>query len=628
MASFLLKMANRLAIFAILPLLQSTVLGQQDAEPLENVEGEITIVQACDFTHHHSERFYSLKEKATGKTYALRFEQEPATRLRSGAKVRIKARKAQNELLAPANGGMVETLDFPTEVVAGNRRTVVLAINFQNAQLECSVAAIDAMMFGATQSVDQLYREMSVGNVSFTGDVFGSYTIPYNSNGQCDYNGWAAAAEAAAQADGVNLAAYANRVYVFPSSNLCAWAGLGTIGGNPGRAWVAVCTAPDVYAHELGHNLTMHHSSTDANNDGVNDCEYCDVSDVMGYAGYGLRQINGAHRDQMGWLPTNKVVNVNSSATYNIAPLESSSQDTPYPQLLKIAAPNTGEYYYLSYRRKFGFDANMQSAYADKVNVHHYHGSGAIQTFLIGMLPDNGVFNDATTGVTVTQLGHNNDYATLYVSFGCTPVTSTAVLSPISQSGAPLVTRNYFVTVTNRDAVNCGNSTFQLVASAPDGWSVSIQPSSMTLGPGVAGGARLSVRPPAGATNGTYSVGVSISDNFTPEHNRSVAGNYGISTVDTSAPSTPSNLVAISKHEKVKLHWSRSTDNVRVAKYSVWRDGVPIGETRSTRFTDAEVSAGETHTYYVQAEDAAGNVSPASNTAGLVVEAKRRTASA
>jgi hypothetical protein len=488
------------------------------------------------------------------------------------------------------------------------------------------VAAINAMMFGETQSVDRLYREMSANNVSFTGDVFGPYTIAYGTSGQCDYNGWAAAAEAAAQADGVNLGAYANRVYVFPSSNPCAWAGLGTIGGNPGRAWVAVCTAPDVYAHELGHNLTMHHASTDSNNDGISDCEYCDDSDVMGYAGYGLRQINGAHRDQMGWLPTGKILNVNSTATYNIAPLETSSESTPYPQLLKIPKPNTSEYYYLSYRRKLGFDTNMQNAYADRANVHRYRGSSAIQTFLVSTLPDNGTFNDSTTGVTVTQLGHNNDYATLYVSFGCSAVMPNATLLPVTQSGAPQVTRNYSVTVTNRDGINCGNSTFQLLATAPNGWSAVLQPSSLTLGPGTGGAATVSFTPPAGATNGTYSIGLSISDNFNSGHNRSVTGSYVISVSDTNAPSPPSNLVAHSKHGKAKLRWSRSRDNVRIATYSVWRDGVQIGETHGTRFSDVNVNDGEVHTYYVRAEDVAGNLSPASNTADLIVEAKRQPA--
>jgi hypothetical protein len=174
----------------------------------------------------------------------------------------------------------------------------------------------------------------------FTGDVVGPFKINYNSSGACDYSTWATAADAAAQAAGVNLSQYAHKVYVFPRVNGCGWAGLGTIGGNPSRAWIATCDLADVYAHELGHNLGLHHASTDADNDDVSDCEYCDSSDFMGYGGVGLRALNGPHKEEMGWQPAGKVQTVVSNGVYMVAPLEN-YQPTRVPSTLKIAKPGT-----------------------------------------------------------------------------------------------------------------------------------------------------------------------------------------------------------------------------------------------------------------------------------------------
>ena len=72
----------------------------------------------------------------------------------------------------------------------------------------------------------------------------------------CDAYGWAAAAESAAQAAGVNLGLYQHRVIVLPSNVTCTWAGLGNVGcGSYCRAWVKTCNLQDVYAHEIGHNV-------------------------------------------------------------------------------------------------------------------------------------------------------------------------------------------------------------------------------------------------------------------------------------------------------------------------------------------------------------------------------------
>jgi hypothetical protein len=220
--------------------------------------------------------------------------------------------------------------------------------------------------------------------------VVGPFTVDYTSTESCSYYSWAYAADAAAQVSGIDLSGYNRRVYVMPS-NVCGWSGYGTFSGNPSRAWIFRCDRAGAYAHELGHNFGMHHASTPS-------AEYGDNSDVMGSTTAGLRQVNGPHKAQMGWIPPEQVRNVTASGLYDVAPLEVDPWDALAPQVLKIAKPDTNEYYYLSYRRPLGFDANLSSTYLEQLNIHRYKGSGTVPTYFLDALGDGESFTDAING--------------------------------------------------------------------------------------------------------------------------------------------------------------------------------------------------------------------------------------
>ncbi|PYI80607.1 MAG: hypothetical protein DME26_21250, partial [Verrucomicrobia bacterium] len=447
----------------------------------------------------------------------------------------------------------------------------------------------------------------------------GPYTINYSTNSPCDYDAWASAGEAAATAAGFNLNQYSHRVYVFPKKNTCGWAGLGTIGGNPSRAWIAYCDLLDVYAHELGHNVDMHHSSTDMNNDGVSDCEYCDVSDFMGYGGVGPRQVNAPHKEQMGWLPASKVVLATGNTTLSLAPLELYPGTTSLPQALKIAKPNTGEYYYFSYRRKLGFDSSLGTDYADKANIHRYQGSGAIQTFFLGGLSTGQSFSDSANGLTVTQTASTADFVTLQVNFGsvaCAPAVPTITMSPASQGGQAGATLSYTVQVVNNDSTSCSSSTFTVTPTAPTGWSASA-PGSVTLAPGQSTTLTVVFTSTTGST-GPNSVGVNVTG-IEPLHNTSANATYVVNTPDTSAPTAPKNLAGSSKAGRVQLTWTASSDNVSVSAYRVWRNGNLIGQTTATSYSDGGVNSGAAYSYFVTAMDGAGNESVPSTTVTVTV---------
>ncbi|MFK4084811.1 discoidin domain-containing protein [Kribbella sp. NPDC020789] len=83
---------------------------------------------------------------------------------------------------------------------------------------------------------------------------------------------------------------------------------------------------------------------------------------------------------------------------------------------------------------------------------------------------------------------------------------------------------------------------------------------------------------------------------------------------DPIAPSTPSSLqVTATTSSSAALTWNASTDNVGVTRYDVLRNGVVVGSSTSTTYTDTGLAAATTYTYTVRAADAAGNQSGLSN---------------
>jgi chitodextrinase len=96
----------------------------------------------------------------------------------------------------------------------------------------------------------------------------------------------------------------------------------------------------------------------------------------------------------------------------------------------------------------------------------------------------------------------------------------------------------------------------------------------------------------------------------------------GASTVDTIAPSTPTNLVAtVAGSTGATLTWTASTDNVGVTGYVIRRNGASVGTSTANNFADATLSPVTTYTFTVAARDAAGNASAQSASASVTTEA-------
>ncbi|MBI5529886.1 MAG: hypothetical protein HY918_00085 [Candidatus Doudnabacteria bacterium] len=89
---------------------------------------------------------------------------------------------------------------------------------------------------------------------------------------------------------------------------------------------------------------------------------------------------------------------------------------------------------------------------------------------------------------------------------------------------------------------------------------------------------------------------------------------------DSVAPSVPKHLYAFrTTASSTTLTWDSSTDNVGVSGYNVYRFGLKIGTTVTTKFVDTGLLFGRGYSYSVSAIDAAGNESSQSSITNVVM---------
>lgn len=79
---------------------------------------------------------------------------------------------------------------------------------------------------------------------------------------------------------------------------------------------------------------------------------------------------------------------------------------------------------------------------------------------------------------------------------------------------------------------------------------------------------------------------------------------------DAEAPTVPLNLAANNiSSNSFTLSWTASTDNLKVASYEIFKDGVLMAETANTSYNISGLVSGVTYSFTVRAKDSFGNVS-------------------
>lgn len=89
--------------------------------------------------------------------------------------------------------------------------------------------------------------------------------------------------------------------------------------------------------------------------------------------------------------------------------------------------------------------------------------------------------------------------------------------------------------------------------------------------------------------------------------------NFSITAPDTEAPTAPTLSANNTTSTKTTLSWSGATDNVTVASYDIYKDGVLIANSTTSPYTVTGLSASTSYVFTVKAKDASNNISVSSN---------------
>lgn len=562
-----------LALAASLPsFAQSTKTAPQNqgtttAAAAAEREGELEVLHVHNADKTSGYRYFLRSEKGRVE---LKFKKR-GPRHPTGTKVRVKGSLSGNVLALDSTGGTsYQVLAMPEPNTFGTQRTAVLLVNFQDNQTQPYTAAqANTTVFGESSD---FIKENSAQQTSLSGNVFGWYTLPIAQT--CDYMVIRTSALQAATSAGVDLSQYPRHVIVMPKNANCAWAGLGSVGGNPSTSWMNGSLYRKAVTHEMGHNFGLWHSHSlecgaTTTGSSCTRSEYGDWFDTMG-AGEAVHY-NAFQKERLGWLnygASPPIATVESgSGTFTLAPYAASGSGTKAVKVLKSIDPTTGKksWYYVEFRQPVGFD----SPFADNtpiingVLVHMGRDGDGDSSDLLDMTPNSSTlpgteWGDASlavgksytdsNGVTISLLSASSSGASVSVSRSgqstptptCTHANPGIALSPgQSASVAPGTSVTYTLSVTNADSSACSSSSFNLAATVPTGWSRTLASPSLTLAPGASASTTLTVTSPTTAAAGSYGISVSASNGTTSGYSAGTSATYTVATTTTTTTNKP-----------------------------------------------------------------------------------------
>ncbi len=344
----------------------------------------------------------------------------------------------------------INVLSTPVATTQNTRSALVIVVNPTDATVPytaASVTAQQAMMFGATNSVKSYFEEQSYGQMTFTGQVVGPYTITTTSSAICDFDDTISKATIAATNAGVSTTSYNHIVVSFPSTN-CPFSGIATLGsiGSTQQLSSLINGRFNLYIvpHELGHNLGLNHAKSlicvgggvSNNTSNCSASEYGDNKDVMGYSNG--KHFNAINKLLMGWLTTTNVKTITADGDYFIEPYETVTGGV---KALKYTSVPIGQDYYVEYRQPIGHDAPLSGVILHINNVPpiYYPSVYTFGSHLIDYsLPVGATFTDSFTGTTFKNLSETPSGAVVKITRGnivdSTPPSNVTLAFPTNNS--------------------------------------------------------------------------------------------------------------------------------------------------------------------------------------------------
>ncbi|MFZ5655345.1 MAG: Ig-like domain-containing protein [Pseudomonadota bacterium] len=530
-------------------------------EQRTELEGELTALFEDPETGPARLRHYL--DTPAGERLELHFAELPRG-LTSGQQARVRGLRLGSaqadggtaaQLLVDTDAGGLEVLALdgdgatasaeltPLPDTRGTQRIAVLLINFasQPDYQPWSVEEAQTLVFN---HVDAFLRENSGDLTWLEGALWGWLTINYDP-ATCSTDSitgeFTAKADAAAAAAGVDLSGYRRILYMFPAAS-CRWSGLGTLGGNPSRAWSNGRNDVLVVGHELGHNLGLWHAHAlecgsqvlGEPGAGCTNNEYGDQFDIMGNTG--ARHFGAFHKAQLGWLDqpdTPQIAEVTASGSYPIAPYISGNGGDPVAlKIPRAADPATGapRWYYLEYREPVGYDSPLagNANLRDGVLLRSAADSVGDSSFVLDLTPGSSTssyydwsdpalvsgasYMDAAAGLGITTLWTAASGATVEVQLAaadCVRAAPSLRLTPAEGQWAAAGSRVEFsLEIQNLDSAACSAADFALSAAAPAGWPAPELAPGLRLAPGTTATLPLGITSAADAPDGIYDIAI------------------------------------------------------------------------------------------------------------------------
>jgi chitodextrinase len=576
--------------------------------------GTLEVVHGDDFERGRPAFSYALRTK-TGRV-ELAFS-GPGPRDLGGAKIRVSGRRAGDTLTVAADGmGAVEQL-APAPVTAEESVTAapitksvaVILLNFSNDSSQpYTRSTASGVMFSNANSVANFFEEESRDTVRLTGNVYGWFTIAA-SNSNCAWDVWRSQAVAAASSAGISLSSYNHVVFAWPRTSSCGWAGMAFM---PGRdTFNNGSFNLRVIAHELSHNLGVHHASSLACTSGgiavavSSTCAVSEYGDPFTVMGSGSTFHNsGEQVGQLGWLQAGEVRTVLPGGSYAVEPLLGTAVGTA--KLLRVSRGN-GTWFYIDVRAPFGpyFDRWGLTDTAVKGVMIRISPDAATPTSspkvtkLVDAHPETSTLSDAPLAVgrtLVDPVAHLRITTESLSTSGAMVriIETVAPSAPGSLSGTPLDEATVDLAWTSATD-NVAVAGYRILRDGVDLASVrasatTFQDSGLTR-----------------STPYTYTViAVDASGNQGPPASAIVE----TGPPDTVPPSAPQDFVATGlTPTTVGLTWVAGTDDIAVAGYRIWRNGIAVATAAGTTWTDTGRVPNTSFTYRVATLDRAGNAS-------------------
>lgn len=532
------------------------------------------------------------KLKAFGLDYSLNFKKNPPTHLNSGTRVKVRGVRV-NTALALDSGASVQALAAIAPNTFGEQRTLVILVNFRNNTAQPYDVAYATNIFNTTSN---FFLENSYGQTFLNTTVINWKTIDMDApSGSCDYSQISSKADAKAVADGVTLSNYKRKVYAFPNSSGCGWWGLGTVGGNPSRAWINGSLQLRVAGHEMGHNLGLWHSHS-------LDCgaavlggtctvgEYGDTVDIMGAT---ANHFNAFQKERLGWLDygtSPPITTAIGNGSYSLYPFETVGNNAKAVKILKYTNPTSGkrQYFYAECRRPLGFDANLSSSpnILNGFVIHTGDEASSDSSYLLDLTPETSSWNDpalivgssftdSVSGVTLTpEVPCTNTLdGSINVSYGalaCVRGAPDITISPTTnQTIAAGGSATYTLSVKNNDNFGCASASFNIARSVPSGWGSSLGSTSLVIAPGGTANSTLTLAAPAGSTDGIYNFSASATNAADAGYTDSISGAVVIYTITSINVALTTDRPSYTRRQNVTLTSSVSVNGAPASNVTV-----------------------------------------------------------